>query len=182
MSWLEPELTWDMFQFGGTVDLSECASFDPCQWHPLDLEIFYSAGRCHHLAIALHRLTGCPIGVLMETSERETDAQNRPIPHHVFALDSPGIGTDICGRRSLTEIQEDIGSTVGLYTPRFDIFRLEREFMAMVVERADSPLRPVTESDIWDARRVVETRFPRLFDDIRRLNLEAGETSSPSFR
>lgn len=181
MPWLEAELTWDMAAFGGEISLSDCASFDPCQWHPLDLEIFYSTGRCHHLAIALHRLHGHPICVLMETDERETGAFGRPIPHHVFVLDTPNTGLDVHGSRSLLEIRDQFASTVGLWKPVFKSFRSEQRFLASVVEREDRPLRPVTEDAVTDASRVVETRFPRLSDDIRRLNLEASEASSFGF-
>lgn len=147
-----------MIAFGGQIDWSDCASSQPVEWSYADLEIFYGAGRCHHLAIALHRSLGHRIGVLFETDVDECDG-GMPIPLHVFALDADGLALDIRGRRSLGDMRNHFAGTVGLCKPQIVTFETEKLLVDEVMGRGDACLLPVAEHEIDLATRLVEARF-----------------------
>ena len=158
MDHLPRSLEWSMTAFGGQIEWSDCASSRPVEWSYEDLEIFYGAGRCHHLAIALHRTLGHRIGVLFETDMDECDG-GLPVPHHVFALNAENGVLDIRGCCSVKEMQDYFAGTVGLCRPRIDTFETEQRFVDEVVLRGDACLRPVVEREIDLAATLVESRF-----------------------
>ena len=166
MKRLPKALDSGMCMFGSGIEWSDCASRDPSEWDAADLEIFYSIGRCHHLAIAMHRVAGHRLAVLFETEPDLLDAPNLPIPHHVFCLDADGLAHDIRGPRPTSEIVSEIGGTVGLLKPKLLVYPGERSFVRNVVERGDRCLRPVDAFDVRAASSVVRNRFPEVFEEL----------------
>ncbi|WP_327210661.1 hypothetical protein [Rhizobium leguminosarum] len=74
MERLPPALDWSMVSFGSRVEWHECGSDDPSEWCYADLDVFYSAGRCHHLACAhVVRDPSMRIAVLFETDDDELE-------------------------------------------------------------------------------------------------------------
>ncbi len=171
-TWLEPALEWSMGAFGGGIEWADCASSNPVEWHPTDLEIFYSLGRCHHLAMALRILEKHRIGVLFETDPNSVHDSGLPVPHHVFAILQDGQALDIRGIRSINDIVEHFSLSVGLVSPQVTIYPSIGSFRRHVMERGDNCLRPDTNDDIAAAKAVITHRFPDLFADIRRINEE----------
>lgn len=164
---LPATLDWSMSSFNGRIEWSDCASVDPSEWSYEDLEIFYMTGRCHHLAMALHRNMGLRICVLFETDPDVLDAAAFSLPHHVFALDGLGQAWDIRGIRTLGEIESDITGTFGLCKPQFLIYRSEQRFVSEVLNRGDGCLLPATEQDIAAAARLIPGRMKTIGDEYR---------------
>lgn len=162
--YLPRTLDWGMASFGGRIELSDCASQRPEEWDYQDLEIFFTTGRCHHLALAMVRTWNCRVGVLFETDEDDLDGDPW-IPHHVFAVDRAGLCNDIRGRRSIAAMQDDFAGTVGLVAPKVVIMS-ERALRDDILGRHDEPLIPATEADVAFACRVLP-RFGQFARDHR---------------
>jgi len=166
---LAPVLVGSIGMFGGRIGWDECASRDPSEWDPSDLEIFYSLGRCHHFALALHRTEGFRIAVLFETDPDELDDPRLPLPHHVFVVDGSGAALDVRGRRPIRDVVGQYAGTVGLSRPEIAYFDREADFRRVVVERGDDLLAPIGEGDVEAAQLVLLERYATLPDEIAAL-------------
>lgn len=166
---LAPVLAGSIGMFGGRIGWDECASHDPSEWDPADLEIFYSLGRCHHFALALHRTEGFRIAVLFETDPDELDDPRLPLPHHVFVVDGSGAALDVRGRRPIRDVVGQYAGTVGLSRPEIAYFDREADFRRVVVERGDDLLAPIGEGDVEAAQIVLLKRYATLPDEIAAL-------------
>lgn len=163
MGTLAPALDWSMVSFGSTVAWEECASNDPTEWDYADLAIFYSAGRCHHLAIAHTRRDPLMrLAVLFETHEDELYEPGCCIPHHVFALSRDNHAHDVAGRRPIDVLIQDFDSRIGFMRPEIRVYACEEDFRLDLLERHDRPLSSVEEIELDRAARLLEVRGARL--------------------
>lgn len=79
----------------------------------------YSQGECHVFAVALHRLFGWQLEVIIDLEEVHWENPGNP-DHvinavvHVVAVDAQGIAWDIHGMRPLDELREELEQSAHL--------------------------------------------------------------------
>jgi hypothetical protein len=169
-----------MVSFGSRVEWHECASDDPSEWSYADLDIFYSAGRCHHLACAhVVRDPSMRIAVLFETDDDELEEPGMWAPHHVFALSRDMYAHDVAGRRTIPDMVAQFDDGVGFMKPEIVVYETLDGFMNEVFDRRDSPLQSMARFEIDRAMRLIERRGHSLsrerkaYDDSEKMRLSS---------
>lgn len=155
-----------MVSFGSRVEWHECASDDPSEWCYADLDIFYSAGRCHHLACAhVIRDPSMRIAVLFETDDDELEEPGMWAPHHVFALSRDMHAYDVAGRRTIPEMIGQFDDGVGFMKPEIIVYETLDAFMDDVFDRRDAPLQSMSRFEIDRATRLLDLRGHSLSEE-----------------
>lgn len=115
-----------------------------------ELEEEFLHGKCHLLAVALHELTGLPIGAYLDTCI-ETE---RTVLVHAFVVDGE-TGIDIRGRLNVDDILEDEFDT---FEPEFVMLSREDVLLLGHGRRAVSQKNP----DLLVAKRLAASVVERL--------------------
>jgi hypothetical protein len=153
----------------GYFDLGweDAASLDPSEWHYEDIEVFYAFGRCHHLAIAMHRAFVWKIGAIMETDPDWLEEEGLPLPVHVFATPRAGQAFDARGARPVDVVHDEMRGTGSISQGSFRLWDSEQEFVEEIVKRPDSPLKPVSQNDLDRTARLMDSRIWTLGEEHR---------------
>lgn len=143
----------------------------PSQATPDEIEL-YTAGACHHLAVALHRHLGWGLAVVRQENEvywqDEDDADNFILAVlHVYAIDPEGNAWDVRGARPEAEIQGDCWHHFGELELSTDDCRSEGELQTYVGcdedeetgETIDRPLDSYTDTDVAQAWALAQRIF-----------------------
>lgn len=163
MDFLPKALAFGQFDW----EWEHASSLDPSAWHYEDIETFYAFGRCHHLAIALHRALGWQIGAIMETDPDWLDDDGLPLPIHVFAVPDIGKAFDARGQRTTDEVCAEMYGTGSISRGRLQLWDSEQDFRTQIIERSDRPLKAVTETDLARTAKLVPSRIWTLGEEFR---------------
>jgi hypothetical protein len=69
---------------------------------------YYMSEACPHFALALHRLKGWPLAMLVdEANYEEWGGEEYPTIAHVFVLRPDGLAVDVKGPRTIAAIKDD---------------------------------------------------------------------------
>lgn len=126
-------------------------------------------GRCHHFAVALHRMTGWPIAALWRRPAGDGfDLSPHPTPIHVFCVEPSGRAVDAEGLSSFEEITKAYCRTesrIGRHA--VEIHGPEAEWLA-VAEARFADLSVMRESSVMEADTVIRASesFVRLIDGL----------------
>lgn len=141
----------------------------------------YCYGECHVFAVALHRLTGWPIHLVLDDDEKywvDPDDDDNWIPAtvHAFCVDDQDRFWDIKGIRGRNEVYAELTSWVNIGDYRSetiwdeDGLKTYTGFWADEGEPIDRPLSSYNDFDIEEATKTLE----RLFSDTLKPFLQAG--------
>lgn len=126
----------------------------------------YTQGACHVFAVALHRMTGWPIHLVLDQDERfwedPGDCDNWiPCVVHAYCLDPSGEAWDVLGRRPLEEAGPELEDWVRIGAVDTDTIESEealRHYAGCWAEDGEEPIeRPLAaydEKDILVAQEV----------------------------
>lgn len=132
---------------------------------PGELDV-YTSGSCHILAVAIHRVSGWPIHLVLDQTERwwedPADPDNWiPSVAHAYCIDPSGNAWDIEGVRPLAHVPEEVRTRYGVMEYDSDEIFSE-EALVMYVgcwgdegeEQIDRPLWEYSNDEVAEAWEV----------------------------
>lgn len=112
-----------------------------------ELELRYTAGWCHVMALALHHATGYRLAALWNPDDDEEEIfPGRPGGLiHYFVLEDDDTAIDVMGRRTLTEVAEAWGYTMDDMVLTEETVERVREHLPPTMDEIDQVERDLIE-------------------------------------
>lgn len=143
---------------------------------PADIEQ-YCYGQCHMFAVALHRLTGWPIHLVLDDDEKHwidpNDDDNWiPATVHAFCIDDQDRFWDVKGIRGRNEVYAELTSWVNIADYRSETLWDEECLKAYTGcwaddgEPIDRPLSAYNDLDVEEATRTLKSLFPDITKEV----------------